>query len=83
MFLGYALLNLAYYLVDLFGKFIARCCDSVKICAKEKRDGFLSKISIVDNKKKISKEPSKEMQELRDSIDDMNSRLRIMERKFQ
>ena len=83
MFLGYALLNLAYYLVDLIGKFISRCSDSVGICGKEKRDGFLGKISVLDNKKEISKESSKEMQELRDGIDDMDSRLRIMERKFQ
>ena len=54
MFLGYALLNLAYYLVDLFGKFHTRCFDSVRICGKEKRDGFLSKISVLDNKKEIS-----------------------------
>ena len=83
MFLGYALLNLAYYLVDMYGKFITRCTDSARICGKEKRDGLVSKISVLDNEKQISKESLNEIQELRDSIDDVDSRLRIMEGKFQ
>ena len=61
MFLGYALLNLAYYLVDLVGKCITRCSGSIRICGKEKRGGLFSKISVLDNDKEISKESSNEI----------------------
>ena len=82
MFLGYTLLNFAYYIVDLFETLITRCSKSTSICGNEKRDGLHNKTSILYGKGKIFEESSKEMEEMRKSIDDMDSRLRMMEGKL-
>ena len=82
MFLGYALLNFAYSIVDLFETFVTRCCKSSNICGNEKRAGFHNKASILHDKGKMFEESSKEMEEMRKSIDSMDSRLRMMEGKL-
>ena len=82
MFLGYALLNFAYYIVDLFGTFINRCSKSTSICGNEKRAGLHNKTSILHDKGKTFEESSKEMEEMTKIIDEMDSRLRTMERKL-
>ena len=82
MFLGYTLLNFAYYIVDLFETLITRCSKSTSICGNEKRDGLHNKTSILYGKGKIFEESSKEIEEMRKSIDDMDSRLRTIEGKL-
>ena len=82
MFLGYALLNFAYYIVDLFGTFINRCSKSTSICGNEKRAGFHNKTSILHDKCEIFEDSSNKIEEMRKSIDGMDSRLRMVEGKL-
>lgn len=46
MFLGYALLNLAYYIADLFDKLKTRYSESVMCCQDEKKAQLKNKTSV-------------------------------------
>ena len=54
MFLGYALLNLAYYIADLFDKFRTRCSASVTCCQDEIQPELKTKTSVPIDKNESS-----------------------------
>ena len=54
MFLGYAFLNLAYYIADLFDKFRTRCSNSVTCCQDEMQPELKTNTSVPIDKNEFS-----------------------------